>query len=504
MRRGKVIFIKNALVLTVTGLIIRFAGMLFRVWLAANLGAEGMGLYSQIFSFYVLASVFASTGINTCVTRLVSEELARGSPFAVRRVLKRCVFVTVGIAVVSACVIFLSAEPIAVHLVGDVRAADSLKSLVFSLPFMGVSSCVKGYFIARKKTAPSSVSQILEQAVRIVIIVSLVGKTAAQGLAAACRAVIVGDVIAEICSFIYVYICFLMDANKNLPKNVGNAPSYSVLARLRHIALPITSGRYLNTMLRTAENLLVPRKIAEHGVEYSSALGSFGVIKGMALPLLFFPATFLSALSTLLVPEMSEAAISGRNLKVRLTAEKSIHITLISALPISVIFFYSAGFLGDLAYSDPESGRMMHLLAPIVPLMYLDSVCDGLLKGLDRQLSVFRTSMLDSLGRLALIMVVLPRFGLAGFIGVMYVSNLFTCTLNVSSLLKVSGARIEWFRWLILPGVTALTVGTVTYLALGKLNLPPLPFNVAFALITAAGYLLIVLKTGCLTRDDLR
>lgn len=504
MRKTKVIFIKNAIILTVTGLLIRFIGMFFRVWLAGAIGAEGIGLYNQIFSFYMLASAFASTGINTAVTRMVTDELARGNGRGVKTVLRRCIKVTLVIALASGAGIFFGADFIAETIVDDPRAAEGLKTLTLALPFMGVSSCLKGYFIARKKTAPASTSQIFEQLIRIGLIAFLVGKTAAQGLGASCRAVIFGDAVAEVCSFIYIYISYLIDKKRHLAVDKGNKPQYSVLSRLKHIALPITVGRYLNSILRTAENVLVPRQLEKFGMQGNEALSVFGVIKGMALPLIFFPASFLNALSTLLIPEMSEAATSGKSYKVRYTAEKCIHITLISSLPIAVIFFYASGALGQLVYNDPQAGEMIRLLSPIIPLMYLDSVCDGLLKGLDEQFSIFRNSMLDSLGRLALIFLLLPRFGMYGFVGIMYVSNFFTCMMNLLRLKKISHARVRWYLWLVFPAVTALTFGTVIFLLVEKLALPNLPFILAFAIPTAIVYLFLVVRFKCITLDDLR
>ena len=501
---SKVIFIKNAVVLTLSSLVIRFIGMFFRIWLAGAVGSEGMGLYTQIFSFYVLASAFASTGINTAVTRLVSEELAKENPKGVRHILTKCVIVTLFIALLSAGVIFFGADFISVKLIGDPRATDAIRTLTFSLPFMGLSSCFKGYFIARKKSGPGGSAQIFEQLARIGIIMFIFSRKAASGIGEACKWVILGDGLAEVCSFLYIYISFVFDRAKHLPKKVGKKPEYSVLSKLRHIALPITVGRYLNSVLRTGESLLVPKKLEAYGMSGSDALSVYGVIKGMALPLIFFPASFLSALSTLLIPEMSEAAAQGRSYKVKYTAERCINITLITSLPIAVIFYYAAVPLGNIFYRDPSSGEIIKLLAPIIPLMYLDSVCDGLLKGLDQQMSIFRNSMLDSLMRLGLIMVVLPKFGLYGFIGIMYLSNFFTCSLNLLRIIKISGADIRWFKRLVFPGVTALTVGTIGFLGISRFSLPDLPFLLLFCGITVVFYLIITVKFGCISADDLK
>ena len=92
MQTGK--FIKNAAVLTVTALILRGIGMVFRVWLSGAVGAEGMGLYQLILSVYMLAATFATSGICTAVTRLIAEELEVGTARSVRRILFRSVCLT--------------------------------------------------------------------------------------------------------------------------------------------------------------------------------------------------------------------------------------------------------------------------------------------------------------------------------------------------------------------------------------------------------------------------
>lgn len=503
LRKTKVIFIKNAIILTVTGLLIRFIGMLFRVWLAGAVGAEGIGLYNQVFSFYMLASAFASTGINTAVTRMVSEELTRYGK-AVGNIIYKCIGVTLVIALSTSLLMFFGADFLAETVIDDPRAADSLKTLTIALPFMGISSCFKGYFIARKKTAPASTSQIFEQLVRIALIMYLISAFGNEDIGKACRWVIFGDSIAEVCSFIFIYISYIIDKKRHLVYSGTEKPQYSVLRRLRHIALPITVGRYLNSLLRTAENVLVPRQLEKSGLTGGEALSVFGVIKGMALPLIFFPASFLNALSTLLIPEMSEASATGRSYKVKYTVEKCIHITLISSLPLAVIFFYSSAELGSLVYKDPTAGQIIRMLAPIIPLMYIDSVCDGLLKGLDEQFSIFRNSMLDSLGRLGLIVLILPKYGLVGFIFIMYISNFFTCSMNLLRLIKISKAKIRWYLWFVFPAVTALSVGTIFYILADKFITSNLAFTTIFTVSTALMYLFIVFRFKCITIDDLR
>ncbi|MBO7217716.1 MAG: oligosaccharide flippase family protein [Clostridia bacterium] len=167
MGKGKVIFIKNAAILTVTSLVLRAVGMVFRVWLATAVGAEGMGLYQQIFSVYTLVSVFASSGVGLAVTRLISEELTLGRKSGVSLIMRKSVSLTLSVAVATGALVYFLSEPISVYIMSDERAADALRMMCFSLPFMAISAVLKGYFFARKKAAVNSLSQCLEQAVRV-------------------------------------------------------------------------------------------------------------------------------------------------------------------------------------------------------------------------------------------------------------------------------------------------------------------------------------------------
>lgn len=481
MGKGKVIFIKNAAILTATSLVLRMVGMMFRVWLATAIGAEGMGLYQQIFSVYVLISVFASSGVGLAVTRLVSEELTLGRRSGISLIIRRSMLLTLFVAVLSGFIVYFSANSISVYIISDNRAAEALRIMCFSLPFMAISAVLKGYFFARKKAAVNSVSQCIEQTVRVAFIFLWFTNIKAD-VASGCAAVLLGDAVAEFSSAFYLSLMYFFD-KKRLPTESGRLrPPYKIMSSLIRIVSPIAGGRYLNSFLRTVENILVPMNLQRFGLSNEDALSGFGMIKGMALPLLLFPAGLLSSVTSLLVPEMSEAAAAGHKSRIKYAAERSIALTFIASIPFAVIFFFAAEPLSALIYSDAEVGNMVKLLAPLVPLMYIDSVSDALLKALDKQLVTFRHAVLDSLGRIALILAFLPRFGIGGFIAIMYVSNIFTSMLNLIKLIQVSGAKISVLKQIIIPLLTALIGGLVADTLLRIFNITGLVYII---LITA-------------------
>ncbi len=128
------LFVKNAVILAATGLILRIAGVLFKVWLADTVKSEGIGLYSLVFSVYMLAATFATAGVSTAVTRLIAEEEHNGRK-AVFSVMRKAVLITLLVAIVTTAIIFFLAEPISVYILKDKRTILALKILSFSLYF---------------------------------------------------------------------------------------------------------------------------------------------------------------------------------------------------------------------------------------------------------------------------------------------------------------------------------------------------------------------------------
>lgn len=452
--------LKNAAVLTATSLLLRTVGIFFRMYMSGVIGAQGMGLYQLIFSIYVLASTFASSGICTAVTRMVADELACGTKKTVLQVVRRASVVSVIVGLVSAAIVFLTAEPIGTWWLKDVRTIPSLKVLTIGLPFMGIASCLRGYFIAREKAGVTAGGQLVEQAIRIAVTMVLIKKIAHLGLTAACTAVIIGDTAAETLACGYLGLRYRLDTRKlQIAASNSCTPRQGVLKRLWNIAAPITAGRYLNTGLRTIENILVPACLTAYLASSTQGLSQFGMLKGMVMPLLFFPASFLNAITTLLIPEMSRANTLQQHRTIERAVNKSLSVTLLSSILIAGLFTLFADEIGMWVYHEQEVGFLLKVLAPLMPIMYLESIVDGMLKGLNQQVSSLKYSVWDSAIRIVLIRLVVPHYGMSGFLFIMVLSNYLTCGLNLHRLLIVTGVTMRWADWIVKPAAAVTVIG---------------------------------------------
>lgn len=491
----KVLFIKNTLILTVTALLLRSVGIVFRIWLTGKIGAEGIGLYQIVFSVYILASTFASTGIYTAVTRVVTDRLATGNARGAFRAVKSAILLSLVCAGLTAAVLQLFSGFIAGTLLSQPQAEPALRVLPLSLPFLGVSACIRGYFTARRRSAPGCAGQILEQLVRIAATCYFMNRLAGAPLRTVTAAVLLGDCVAEAVFTLFILICYRFDKRKQLkrsPALSGGSP----LRELLRISFPLSAGRYLHTALRTVENVLAPMCLSRYAKSQRNALSQFGAVKGMALPLLLFPASLLSAVSTLLVPEITEAAAKNNGPAVQKAVQKVFGATVLAALPITAVFFCCSRQLGQLVYGSTEVGWLLRALSPLIPFMYLDLITDGILKGLDQQKALLRNCVADSALRILLVLWAVPKAGMVGFMGMMFFSNIFTTVLAVVRIKKVTHTSFGLKKFVVLPFVFSALSGLAACTICAPLLKSPLLYTALTAAVICSLYLLLLFAFG--------
>lgn len=428
------VYLQNAMLLTASGLVLRMLGMGFRVVLSAYLGGEGMGLYQLILAVYMVFVSLATAGMNVAATRLAAQSLARGQGMAAT--LRGLCTAALAFGTVAMVAQALLAGPAAHSLLHDARAETALRVLAPSLPFMAVSGALRGCFLAARRVTPNVVTQLIEQLVRMAVAVAGLRVVAQWGAGYGCAAVLLGNTVSE-----GVSCCLMLLFAARTPEFArrGQEPLHPYTRReLYEIVLPVTGSRLLGSGLQAVESSLIPLTLSLYTGSRAVAMTQYGNFKGMALPLLFFPFSVLSALSGLLMPEITRAHTRGDGAGTRHLIGTMLKLTGLFSLAAGACFVAFGPQLAQIVYLDAEVGRYVQVLGFVAPFMYLESMVDGVLKGLGEQLATFRYSLADSLLRIAAIAVLLPRYGIMAFLGIMIVSNLFTFTLNTRRMLKVA------------------------------------------------------------------
>ena len=195
----------SALVLTAAGLITRVLGFVYRVYMSNTIGPEGIGLYQLIIPIYSLAWSISCSGFTTTISKLTSEERAKGQYGNMGLILKQCIFLSAGIGVLLSLLLFFFTDFIALNFIKDARTLLPLKILALCFPFMAAGSCIRGYFFGLQESSVPAISQVIEQCVRMTIVFLLIGRFLPMGLAYACAVAVIGIVCGEIISFTFVF-----------------------------------------------------------------------------------------------------------------------------------------------------------------------------------------------------------------------------------------------------------------------------------------------------------
>lgn len=449
-------YLKNAAVLTVSDVVLRLAGMGFRIYLANALGGEGMGLYQLVLAVYSLFVTLATSGVSVAATRLLAEELER-SPAQAHGMLVRLVGAALGLGSVALAAQLGLAGVAARWWLGDARAATALRAAAFSLPFMALSAVLRGFFVARRQVSANVISQLVEQTVRIAAVCALLYGTAGLDVGERCAVVLACSAASEALSCGLMLLFYHGEARRCFGREPPRRPP-DPARRLWQILWPVEGGRFLSSALHTAENMLVPACLTVYlGVGgRSAAVAQYGNLKGMALPLLTFPFGLLGSLSVLLMPEVTQAHIASQTRRLRQLLGRMLSLTMYFSLFVGAAFFVWGGPLAQLLYKSEEAGFYLQVLGPAMPFLYLESMVDGAMKGIGEQKASFRYSVWDSILRIAGVAALLPRFGMKGFLFVMLLSNVYTCVANTRRLLYAARLPAEPAHWFGGPLAAAL------------------------------------------------
>ena len=427
----------DAALLTGASLLMRCIGLAYQVWLAGRIGSAGIGLWQLVMSVNVLTATLAISGIRFTTTRLVSEELGRHRESVDGAVL-RCLCYAALFGSAACLILFFGAEPIGFLWVGDARTVLPLRIIAFAMPMIALSSVWNGYFIASGQAWKTAAVQVTEQIIGIGCVVLALRRVPGEDLELSCAAVARGNLIADAVSMLLICTLYLAERRRRVLRGGG---SPALTGRMLRIAVPLALSAYARTGLTTLENLLVPRKLRSAGYSADAAISGYGAITGMVFPIITFPSCLLSAVAELTVPELTAAQVQNDRRRIRAVVTKLLRMTLLFSLVTAGGLFLFADILGQRIYHDASLGKYIRIFALLVPLMYMDIVTDGCLKGLGQMMRSMVFNISEAFLGVLLVITVLPVWALNGYIFVLFVCETYNFTLSIHRLVKVVGLR---------------------------------------------------------------
>lgn len=447
--------VSGTVILTLTGLLSRFIGFFYRIFLSNAFGAEGMGIYQLISPILALSFALTVSGIQTAISKYVASETGTRDYAASFRTLWAGFVMAMVLSIACALYIYLYADTIAATFLLERRTAPLLRIIALSIPMATVHSCINGYFYGIRKTAIPAVSQLAEQICRVGSVYLIYYFFRQKNMAPTISFAVVGLVIGESASMIVSIVAILSRAHHVFP-TAGHQPcrkhaSANILlttyrqicGRLLRLAVPLSANRLVLNLLQSIEAIYIPNKLMAYGLNNADALGVYGVLTGMSMPLILFPSAITNSISVLLLPIVSEADANGNQSAVRRAILTSIRCCLLLGFGCTAMFLLLGRTAGRLLFHSELAGSFILTLSFICPFMYIASTLGSILNGLGKTVQTFLYSMISLLFRLLFVFLAIPLYGIKGYLWGMLASQMLQTLLCTVSALHISHVTVK-------------------------------------------------------------
>ncbi len=419
-------FATTATLVTALSIAERGLGFLYRIVLSRLLGAEGLGLYQVALSLFAVFLTLGTGGIPISVSRFISKSKAENHPLSERSAVSAGILLSLALTL-PFVLLFELFPSLASPFFSDKRGIPVFRILLLGLCFSSIYAVFRGSFWGNKRFLLPSILEIAEESVMVLIGVLLLQNVSspAQGANLAAWAV----VLSYLFSFTASSLCFLFCGGKlSNPKKQ--------LKPLFNATLPITSVRAGNSLVSSAIAVLLPVMLIRAGASEGEALSLFGIVSGMAMPVLFIPSTIIGSLSLVLVPELAEDYYRKNTKRLYQNLARGLTVAFLVACFLTPFFFAVGEALGTLAFSEKLAGEMIRKSCPILLPMSLAMISTSMLNSMGYEKQTFIFYFISAAATLLCILFLPALCGAYAYVVGLGVSFLISAVCNLVYLGK--------------------------------------------------------------------
>ena len=377
-------FIKSTVILLIGGVITKLLGMIIRITMTRNLGTIGIGTYMLIMPTFSLLISISQLGFPVAISKLVAEDTKNN---------KNLVFSSIPIALavtfILLFILLIGSDFISNNLLHNSEVRYGIMSIGFTLPFISISSILRGYFFGKQKMLPHVVSNITEDIVRLLIIILVLPMFVTKGIKYAIAFLILSNVISELSSILILF--FFLPKNFNISKKDIKI-SKNNLSSIFSISIPTTLSRIIGNIGYFFEPIILTNILLKVGYNSIFITKEYGILNGYVIPLLLLPSFFTSAISQALIPVISKTYVNKNYKLVKKGLKQAIFFSLLVGIPITILFILFPELFLNLIYNTNEGINYIKFLAPVFLLQYIQSPLASTLQALGKaKISMYGT-----------------------------------------------------------------------------------------------------------------
>ncbi len=367
-------FVTSTLVLILGGFVTKFLGFIIKIVYTRIILEEGVSLHSLIMPTYSLLITIATLALPLAISKLVAEE-----KYPSLKIIFSSIVIIILVNVILMGIMFISSSFLATHLLKNKNVTILLLACTLTLPFISISSIVKGYFFGKQRSFPYALSNALEQVLRLLLILFFLPHFMEKGVLVGVTAFILFNIVSEL--FSVVVFLFFLPKKVMICKN-DIRPDMKTIREVLGVSIPTVSSRFIGNIGFFLEPILLTNILLYVGYSSEFILMEYGAYNAYSIALLTMPSFFVGAISNALIPEISKF-FQKRNMEMvrRRFKQAFLFSFLLGVFFTFPIFFFRKPLLWTL-YKTVNGADYIKVLSPFFVLFYLESPLISTLQGL--------------------------------------------------------------------------------------------------------------------------
>ena len=430
--------IKGTMILTFAGIISKVLGFVYRILLTRQIGSEGLGLCQVAMPVLGIVFSLCCVGFQAAISRFTAKNTKDGTLWLVSSL---CFCMPV--AVILSTITFLKADLFATRILLQPDAAGCVRCLSLSFPFIVLHDCCCGYFYGYKKTAVPAVSQLLEQSSRIITLIGISILFQKNGITMTPEAALTANLLGEITAGVYSLLRVRHHKNK---RNNNLIPAIKSLPVTLKFALPLSLNSLLLHLFQSAEAVLIPAQLMVSGCSSSESLKLYGILSGMAMPLIMLPSVLTNSLAVLLMPSVAEESKNTGT-----TIQNTIKVCLNLGIFSIFLYYFFLSHVGAYIFGEELLCQFTRLLSFLCPFIYMSTTITSILNGAGK---TTYTCILNTLGiaiRLSSLVFLVPRYGINAYLYSLLISKISVCLLGYIKISHLFHIKMDAGSYIIKP-----------------------------------------------------
>jgi len=415
----------------------KLLGFVYRIQFMRIAGEEAVGIYMTAYPAFIFFLSLVQLGVPIAIAKVIAELEAKGTREKIPAVMKTATFITILTAIVFIPTSILFVPYLAGTLLGNPDSATALYAGIAIVPLAAIGGLIRGYFQGIARIEETAWSQIIEQFFRIALITWLLPMFLSHDNNAmnAAYAMII-TLLAEALSLLYLLYKYRQQKKRNPIGKVKTQhyPFEPLLA----IALPSSGSRLFGTFTWFLEPIIFLRALTLSGITAVAATSLYGIVSGVLVPLLLFPAFIPYALSVVLVPAVSGAVASSNQKKLRERIHLALRLSALTGAFAAAVFFIHGQALAEKLFHVSEGGSYMTILAPVFFFYYIQGPLYSILQATGDAKAGMMNSVYGGIAKLGVMFILASQPGLqvTGAVLAIGFGVLITSFLHIATLRK--------------------------------------------------------------------